>query len=277
MHPHLQRQLEQLGLAGETPPPTAEEWQLFLEQVSSSYDDGAPSQQRLQQHDLTHSRQSHDDYPIASKVGADTVGRIWSFRDVTDRQKVAQSWQYQVEFAQLIVSLSTDLIRQPGSEIDQSIDRILESIATFIGFDSSYIYLLSPDKTRANKTYEWCADGIEQIKKNSSDRQIDIAQIPWIAQKLDRAECLHVPEIGKLSPAARAEIAYLTGKNPAEFLTDSPSQTATDSTDSIADSPKTKLNQPQKNPQSLIIIPLICSKNLVGFLGFDSCKQAADR
>ncbi|WP_445241575.1 hypothetical protein [Microcoleus vaginatus] len=38
MHPHLQRQLEQLGLVGESPPPTAEQWQLLLEQVSCSYD-----------------------------------------------------------------------------------------------------------------------------------------------------------------------------------------------------------------------------------------------
>ena len=44
MHPHLQRQLEQLGLAGASTPPTAEQWQLFLEQVSCTYD-GARSQQ----------------------------------------------------------------------------------------------------------------------------------------------------------------------------------------------------------------------------------------
>ncbi len=213
----------------------------------------------------------------ASKVGAHTVGRVWSFRDVTDRQKVAQDLQYQVEFNQLIASLSTDLIGQPGSEIDQSIDRTLEAIATFNGFHRSYIYLLSFDKTSAHKTYEWCADGIPVIKKHSADTQIDIAQIPWIVQKLEEAECLHVPEISELVPAAKAEIAYLTGKRPTEFLTDSPSQTATDSTDPIADSPKTESNKPQKNQQSLIIIPLICSKNLVGFLGFDSCKPAADR
>ena len=518
MHPHLQRQLEQLGLAGESPPPTAEQWQLFLEQVSCSYD-GSPSQQGLQQQDLTHSRQSPDDSPTASefdrlratvnslgaglcildakgfvisvnpeaerllgwreseltgvllldrigkqnkgkksrvltdrvsknadgtiaprldlqeaiaggqpcsnwdgeflcrdgkilpvsyffnpavdgseisvlvffeireyqrsismlqaiiestdagilamdnngnvcnynqkfvemwglseavhlsrstaspiekpldtgfpfdlhqlkhpqefienvmkvsadpdtqiskllefkdgkilelnssasKVGANTVGRVWSFRDVTDRQKVAQDLQYQVEFNQLIASLSTHFISQPGSEIDQSIDRTLEAIATFSGFDRSYIYLLSEDKTSAQKTYEWCAEGIPVIKKDSADTQIDIAQIPWIAQKLDRAECLHVPEIGELSPAAKAEIACFRGKNPAEFLTHSPSQTATDSTDSIADSPKTESNKPQKNQQSLIIIPLLCSKNLVGFLGFDSCTSAVGR
>ena len=268
MHPHLQRQLEQLGLAGESPPPTAQQWQLFLEQVSCSYD-GERSQQAPQQQDcfnsqmvalqdLTGSHQSSDDSPTASEF---------------DRLRARQE---AVEFNQLIASLSTDLIGKPGSETDKSIDRTLEAIAAFSGFDRSYIYLLSFDKTRADKTYEWRADGIWANKKDSSDKQIDIAQIPWIAQKLDRAECLHIREIDLLSPAARAEIACLTGKNPAEFLTDSPSQTATDSTDPSADSPKTKLNKPQKNLQSVIIIPLICSKKLVGFLGFDSCKPAAD-
>ena len=214
---------------------------------------------------------------LPSKVAPNTCGRVWSFRDVTERQKVAQSLQYRVELNQLIASLSTDLIGHPGSEIDRGIDRTLEAIATFIGFDRSYIYQLSEDKTRADKTYEWCAEGIPDLKKDSANKQIDIAQIPWIAQKLDRAEYLHVPEIDLLSPSARAEIACLTGKNPAEFLELSPSQTATPSTDSIADSPKTKLNKPQKNLQSLII-PLICSKNLVGFLGLDSrCNPAADR
>ncbi|MEG3876107.1 response regulator [Microcoleus sp. herbarium7] len=212
---------------------------------------------------------------LPSKVGARTVGRVWSFRDVTDRQKIARSWQERVELDRLIVSLPTDLIGQPGSETDSRIDRLLEAIAAFSRFDRSYIYLLSEDKTRAEKTWEWCAGGIPASKKDSADTQINTAQIPWIAQKLEEAECLHIPEIDLLSPAARAEIACLTGKNPAEFLTDSPSQTAADSKYPIADSPKTKLNQPQKNLQSLIIIPLIASNKLLGFLGLDSCKPAA--
>jgi len=207
---------------------------------------------------------------LPSKVGANIVGRVWSFRDVTDRQKVTQSLQNRVEFDRLIVSLSTDLIGQPGSEIDKGIDRTLEAIATFTDFDRSYIYLLSFDKTHAKKTYEWCADGILEIE-DSTDKQIDIAQIPGIAEKLDRAECLHIREIRELPPAAQAEIARLTGKKSAEFLSDFSSQTA------IADSPKTKLNKPRKNLRSLIIIPLMCGKNLVGFLGLDSCKPAAGR
>ncbi|MEG4534742.1 response regulator [Microcoleus sp. D2_18a_D3] len=218
---------------------------------------------------------------LPSKVGAKTVGRVWSFRDVTELKKVEQSLQYRIEFAQLIARLSTDFISQPLSEIDTGIDRTLEAIATLSGFNRSYIYLLSVDKTRADKTYEWCGEGIPAVK-NSTDKPIDIAQIPWIAEKLDRAECLYIPEIGELPPSAIAEIAYFIGQNPAQFQTESPSQTVNQTAIASIPSIGASLNnlesqKPRKNSQSLIIIPLISSKNLVGILGFDGLKQTAGR
>ena len=215
----------------------------------------------------------------SKKVGASRVGRVWSFRDVTERKKVEQSLQYRVEFAQLIASLSTHFISGSLSEIDKGIDRTLEAVATLSGFDRSYIYLLSEDKTRADKTYEWCAVGM--AIKDSSDKQIDIAQIPWISEKLARAEDLYIPEIGELTPPAITEIAYFIGQNPAEFHTDSPSQTANQtaipSIPSIGVSIDNNVEskKPQKNIHSLIIIPLICSKILLGFVGFDALKQRA--
>jgi len=219
---------------------------------------------------------------LPSKVGAETVGRVWSFRDVTELKKVEQSLQYRREFAQLIARLSTHFISQPLSEIDKGIDQTLEAIATLSGFDRSYIYLLSFDKTRADKTYEWCGESIPAVK-NSTDKPIDIAQIPWIAEKLDRAECLSIPEIGELPPPAIAEIAYLMGQSPAQFQTDSPSQTVNQTATASIPGMGASINnlesqKPLKNIQSLIIIPLIgCSKNLVGFLGFEGLKQTAGR
>ena len=215
----------------------------------------------------------------SKKVGGNRVGRVGSFRDVTDRKKIEQSLEYRVELAQLIASLSTHFISQPLSEIDKGIDRTLEAVATLSGFDRSYIYLLSEDQTRADKTYEWCALGIRAIK-DSSDKQIDIAQIPWIAEKLARAECLYIPEISELTPPAIAEIAYFIGQNPAEFQTDSQSQTANQTAIPSIPSIGASINnveskKSQKNIQSLIIIPLICRKILVGFLGFDALKQRA--
>ncbi|MEG4856753.1 response regulator [Microcoleus sp. K1-B6] len=219
---------------------------------------------------------------LPSKVGAKTVGRVWSFRDVTELKKVEQSLQDRIEFAQLIASLSTHFISQPLSEIDTGIAQALEAIATLSGFDRSYIYLLSEDKTRADKTYEWCGESIPAVK-DSTDKPIDIAQIPWIAEKLDRAECLYIPEIGELPPPAIAEIVYLIGQNSAQFQTDSPSQTVNQTATASIPSSGASLNNLEfkkqlKNIKSLIIIPLICSsKNLVGFLGFDSLKPTAGR
>ncbi|MEG4838570.1 response regulator [Microcoleus sp. B9-D4] len=219
---------------------------------------------------------------LPSKVGAKTIGRVWSFRDVTELKKVEESLQYRIEFAQLIARLSTHFISQPLSEIDKGIDQTLEAITTLSGFDRSYIYLLSFDKTRADKTYEWCGESIPAVK-NSTDKPIDIAQIPWIAEKLDRAECLSIPEIGELPPSAIAEIAYFIGQNPAQFQTDSPSQTVNQTAIASIPAMGASLNnlesqKPLKNIQSLIIIPLIgCSKNLVGFLGFEGLKQTAGR
>ncbi|MEG4200036.1 response regulator [Microcoleus sp. Pol12A5] len=218
---------------------------------------------------------------LPSKIGAKTVGRVWSFRDVTELKKLEQSLQYRIEFAQLIASLSTHFITQPLSEIDKGIDRTLEAIATLSGFDRSYIYLLSEDKTRADKTYEWCGESILPVK-DSTDKQIDIAQIPWIAEKLDRAECLYISEIGELPPPAIAEIAYFIGQNKTEFQTDSPSQTVNQKATALIPSMGAALNNLElkkqiKNIQSLIIIPLICSKNLVGFIGFEGIKQIAGR
>ncbi|MBD1813083.1 response regulator [Microcoleus vaginatus DQ-U2] len=218
---------------------------------------------------------------LPSKIGAKTVGRVWSFRDVTELKKVEESLQYRIEFAQLMARLSTHFISQPLSEIDKGIDQTLEAIATLSGFDRSYIYLLSEDKTRADKSYEWCGESIPAVK-DSTYNQIDIAQIPWIAEKLDRAECLYIPEIGELPPPAKAEIGYFIGQNPAEFQTNSPSQTVNQTATASIPSSGASLNNLElkkqlQNIQSLIIIPLICSKNLVGFLGFEGLKQTAGR
>ncbi|MBE9093441.1 response regulator [Tychonema sp. LEGE 07203] len=216
---------------------------------------------------------------LPSQVEAKAVVRVWSFRDVTDSQKAAKSLQYRVELDRLIVSLSTYFISGPRSEIDKNIDRTLEAIARFTGFDRSYIYLLSADKTSAQKTYEWC-NGLREIK-DSTDQQLDMAKIPWIAEKLDRAEDLQIAEIDGLPPPVKTEIAYFQGNNLPEVLTELQSQTtetvATSSTNPRANSPETELNKPQKNLQSLIIIPLICSNNLAGFLGFDRFQPATGR
>jgi PAS domain S-box-containing protein len=214
-----------------------------------------------------------------SKVGEKIVGRVWSFRDVTERKRVEQALQYRVEFERLITSLSTHFISLSVSEIDRGINQALQATANFSGFDRSYIYLLSSDKTRADNTYEWCASGIEPPTHRL--KTLSLAQIPWLAAKLQSGESLQIPEIDQLPPQILAEVAYLRGQNPAELVQKSQiptaDRTATEPTDSIGQTaPNSPSKTPQKHLQPLIIIPLVFSKTLVGFLGFDGELPAAN-
>ncbi|MEG3862508.1 response regulator [Microcoleus sp. herbarium12] len=208
---------------------------------------------------------------LPSKIGAEAAGRIWIFRDVTARQKLEQSWHYRLELEQLIATLSTNLLSLRGSEIDKGIDRTLEAIATFSGCDRSYIYLLSEDKTRAEKTYEWCAEGSSQITENAGT-----ANIPMRADKLARAQNLPIKEIVELFPSELAELIRYDSNSSGKLLKNTRSETAAKT--AAADSPKTESNQVQKNQRDLIIIPLIgSSKNSIGFLGLDSCSPGNSR
>jgi PAS domain S-box-containing protein len=209
---------------------------------------------------------------LPSKVGEKTVGRVWSFRDVTERKRVEKSLQYRVEFESLITSLSTHFISLSVSEIDRGINQALQATASLSGFDRSYIYLLSEDRTRAENTYEWCAPGREMPANRL--QTIAIAQIPWIATKLQAFESIYILETDELPPQILAEIACIQGQNPTtegrstEHLpVKIPAKTSSNSRSKV----------PQKHQRSLIIIPLVCSKTPVGFLGFDAASPATNR
>ena len=206
---------------------------------------------------------------LPSKVGEKIVGRVWSFRDVTERKRVEEALQYRVEFESLITSLSTHFISLSVSEIDRGINQALQATANLSGFDRSYIYLLSEDKTRAEKTYEWCAPGKEPPAENL--KTIAIAQIPWIAAKIQTFESIHIPETDKLPPQILAEIACICSQNS----TSDESAIAENLPFKTTNNLRSKI--PQKHERSLIIIPLVCSKTPVGFLGFDAANPAANR
>ncbi|MDQ2100269.1 MAG: response regulator [Tychonema bourrellyi B0820] len=216
-----------------------------------------------------------------SKVGSKIVGRVWSFRDITDRQRVEQALQHRVEFDQLITSLSTHFINQSVSEIDQGINHALEAIATKSHFDRSYIYLLSEDKTQFKNIYEWCSEGRQTLRDQIP--QISLQHIPWIAQKIAQFESIHIPEVSELAPPQLVEIAYFGDREqPTESLPNPPSQITNKNLITAFASIGESLNNLEakkldKHIQSLSIIPLVCSQKVIGFIGFDTQKQTAKR
>ncbi|MGL5062302.1 MAG: response regulator [Microcoleus sp.] len=207
---------------------------------------------------------------LPSKVGEKTVGRVWSFRDVTERKRVEKALQYRVELERLITSLSTHFISLSVSEIDRGIDRALQACANLSGFDRSYIYLLSESKTRADKTYEWFASATELPVDGITTIEID--RIPWIASKIQKFESIHLTETEELPPEILAEIACIQGQNPTQNPTVDRAATPNFGNKKNQNS---RSKNSQKPGRSLIVIPLVCSKTLVGFLCFDTANPSA--
>ncbi len=216
-----------------------------------------------------------------SKVDSKIVGRVWSFRDITDRQRVEQALQHRVEFDQLITNLSTHFINQSVSEIDQGINHALEAIATKSHFDRSYIYLLSEDKTQFKHIYEWCNEDRQPLRDKI--QQISVQQIPWISQKIGQFESIYIPEVSELALPELVEIAYFGDREKAtELLPNPPSQITNKNLITAFASLGESLNNLEakkidKHIHSLSITPLVCNQELIGFIGFDTQKQTEMR
>ncbi|MEZ2232735.1 response regulator [Microcoleus sp.] len=217
---------------------------------------------------------------MPSKVGSKIVGRVWSFRDVTERKRVEKALQERVEFDQLITSLSTHFISQSVSEIERGIVQALEAIAIKTSFDRSYIYLLSPDKNKFKNSYEWCQTGRQSLKEKRPE--ISVEQIPWLAEKIASFESIYIPEVNEIEEIKILEVAYFDENEAAEsshkYQFKNPNNNSLKSLAALGESlQKFPIKEAIKSLRSLIIIPLVCSKELIGFIGFDSQKETTSR
>ncbi|XZN99824.1 MAG: response regulator [Microcoleus sp.] len=219
-------------------------------------------------------------HSLPSKVGSQIIGRVWSFRDVTERKRVEKALQQRVEFDQLITSLSTHFISQSVSEIECGIVQALEAIAIKTSFERSYIYLLSPDKNQFKNCYEWCQEGRQSLREKMP--KISVEQIPWLAEKITKIESIYISEINELEEIQLLDIAYFdenqAPKSHPKYKFKNSNKSSLKSLASLGESlPNFPIKEAIKSLRSLIIIPIVCSKELIGFIGFDSQKETTSR
>jgi PAS domain S-box-containing protein len=160
------------------------------------------------------------------------------FRDETERKRAEMELRFRVELENLISTISTDFINLDFSEIDNGIHRALEKIGEFTGADRSYVFMLSEDRTSADNTHEWCAEGVEpqidHLKRMASDA------FPWWAKKMLAFEDIFIPCVEDLPEEAASEKAMLEAQDI----------------------------------KSLVVIPLVYRESLIGFVGFDFVRAA---
>ena len=157
--------------------------------------------------------------------------------DITQQTIKEQAIQYRLDFENLIINLSEYLPKVPPSKSDEGVNYVLQKIGEFSGVDRSYVFVLSEDKKITHNTHEWCRTGIKPQKDNLQNLPMDI--VPWWMKKLDSFETIYIPNIEKLPMEAQAEKEMLE----------------------------------QQDIKSVVGVPLIRSRRLVGFMGFDSVRK----
>jgi len=141
------------------------------------------------------------------------------------------------DLQQLILHISTDFINLVPGEVDKKINEALKQIGEFTGSDRSYVFLLNRSLDTMTNTHEWCAAGIEPHIASLKSLKLDERQ--WFQENLFKKEIIEIDDIHSLPDWATLE--------KEEFQA--------------------------QDIQSLVIAPMVYSKDTIGFLGFDSVRK----
>jgi len=158
-------------------------------------------------------------------------------RDVTERKKAALALENRREFERLITDISRQFINLSSEQIDEGINQALGALGKFAEVDRSYIFQFFDDGRKINNTHEWRAEGITPQIDNLQNLSVDM--VPWWMGKLAKFENIYIPDVEKLPARAKNEKQILQAQSI----------------------------------QSLIVIPMVHNRQLVGFVGFDSVRR----
>ena len=152
-------------------------------------------------------------------------------------QRAEAELRHRAKLQSLITNLSTEFINLEPNEIDRAINKTLKTIGKFARVDRSYLFQFSPDGATMDNTAEWCEKGIKpQIEQLKG---IPIDAFSWSITRIRNNEIVHIPSVRDLPPEAKAERR--------EF--------------------------DREKIQSLVFVPMILKKRIIGFIGFDSVRS----
>lgn len=136
-----------------------------------------------------------------------------------------------------LLELNIELNVMTSHDFSIKLDLALKRIGRFLSPDRAYIFELDTLNNTVNNTYEWCNEGIPAEIHNLQD--IPVEAIPMWMSALETQEYIYIPSLESLPETWNAERAIL---------------------------------EPQ-GIKSLLVIPILLEKKLIGFVGFDELKK----
>ena len=159
-------------------------------------------------------------------------------QDILNQNERDKIIDYHLRFQDLLISISTKYINAELSNVDDLIIKSLRQIGEFVGADRSYVFSYDFKKNTTSNTFEWCNEGVEPEIDNLQDVPIDFLKV-WLAAH-QKGEAFYVEDVSLLPDEGEHSLRNIL--------------------------------EPQ-GIKSLITIPKIKNKELIGFIGFDSVKK----
>lgn len=158
--------------------------------------------------------------------------------DRTQQFIAQETLEQEVKLQEALIDIASTYINLDPKEVENTINQSLEKMGLFVAADRAYIFDYDFVKATTSNTYEWCNAGIEPELEHL--QQVPIEFFPQWIEKHQKGEAFYVPDVQSLDDEKEGGLkAILT---------------------------------PQ-GIKSLIAIPMLDGKELIGFVGFDSVKK----
>ena len=174
--------------------------------------------------------------PLRTPAGT-VIGAVGTLTDVTARRRAEDALRTQLDLSTIITRVLERFADLDPDDVDEGIDDALAQLGRFAGVDRSYLFRFSADQTLISNTHEWCATGVSAEIDNLREMPAELVG-GWL-QRLRRGQAVHVPRVADLPDTQRALRAHLQ----------------------------------RQAIQSLVVVPLLAGRQLIGFLGFDSVED----
>lgn len=168
------------------------------------------------------------------------IGVFGTLKDYSEIKQTEENLKSNARFEKLIATISTAFINIPLTKINQGITAALKVIGMFFNVDRSYLFLCSETEHTYIKTHEWIGNGVSRSIIHS--QKMGSPSLSYIEERLISFETVYIHDVSQL---------------PIEI------------------EPLKKILQRSKI-KTIVILPLIYSNELIGFLGFDSIQNTRE-
>ncbi|MDA3792403.1 MAG: PAS domain S-box protein, partial [Elusimicrobia bacterium] len=166
------------------------------------------------------------------------VGIVGIARDIRERKIMEEDLKRKLEFEKTISKISSYF--SGIGDTDKAINESLAYMGKYRKAGRAYVFLIRDDGIAMDNTHEWCAEGVSAEKDNLQNLPVNI--FPWWMKKLRNGEIIHIDDVSKMIPEAKAEKEILESQDI----------------------------------KSVLVLPLRKSHKLLGFIGFDNVAEPGE-